>query len=195
MMSTFQANNRNLLEITNDVKVLSKNLTEGKGTVGKLLTDETLMKDLHTTMVTLRRASNNAQSISSDVAEYSAQLQRKGTLANDLVTDTTIFNQLKATASQIQEVSRNANVIVNNLNATTSDLNKRLSNTNTPAGMLLNDEDAAADIRVTLRNLQTASIKLDENLEAVQHNFLLRGFFKKKAKKEAEETKQKEKQP
>jgi phospholipid/cholesterol/gamma-HCH transport system substrate-binding protein len=51
------------------------------------------------------------------------------------------------------------------------------------------------DIRVTLRNLQTASIKLDENLEAVQHNFLLRGFFKKKAKKEAEETKQKEKQP
>jgi phospholipid/cholesterol/gamma-HCH transport system substrate-binding protein len=146
-------------------------------------------------MVTLRRASNNAQSISSDVAEYSAQLQRKGTLANDLVTDTTIFNQLKATASQIQEVSRNANVIVNNLNATTSDLNKRLSNTNTPAGMLLNDEDAAADIRVTLRNLQTASIKLDENLEAVQHNFLLRGFFKKKAKKEAEETKQKEKQP
>jgi phospholipid/cholesterol/gamma-HCH transport system substrate-binding protein len=144
MMSTFQANNRNLLEITNDVKVLSKNLTEGKGTVGKLLTDETLMKDLHTTMVTLRRASNNAQSISSDVAEYSAQLQRKGTLANDLVTDTTIFNQLKATASQIQEVSRNANVIVNNLNATTSDLNKRLSNTNTPAGMLLNDEDAAA---------------------------------------------------
>ena len=191
MMTTFQANNQNLLAITNDFKVLSKNLTEGKGTVGKLLTDETLINDLNSTMLTLRRASANAQSLSSDVANYAAKLQRKGTLANDLVTDTTIFNRLKATALQIQEVSKNAGVVVSNLNATSLDINKRLTNTNTPVGMLLNDEDAAADMRVTLHNLQTASIKLDEDLEAVQHNFLLRGFFKKKAKKEAEEAKTK----
>jgi phospholipid/cholesterol/gamma-HCH transport system substrate-binding protein len=36
--------------------------------------------------------------------------------------------------------------------------------------------------------LQSASKKLDEDLEAVQHNFLLRGFFKKKAKKDKETT-------
>ena len=33
-----------------------------------------------------------------------------------------------------------------------------------------------------MQNLQSASKKLDEDLEALQHNFLLRGFFKKKAK-------------
>jgi phospholipid/cholesterol/gamma-HCH transport system substrate-binding protein len=53
--------------------------------------------------------------------------------------------------------------------------------------LLLNDKEAAENIRVTLRYLQSSSIKLDEDLEAAQHNFLLRGFFKKKAKKEAEE--------
>src|SRR6476661_5970670 len=40
IMSTLQTNNKNLLEITNNFKVLSKNLVEGKGTVGALLTDE-----------------------------------------------------------------------------------------------------------------------------------------------------------
>ena len=85
----------------------------------------------------------------------------------------------------MQEVSRKANNVVENLNTTTSGLNNKLNNNNTPVGVLLNDEDAAADIRVTLHNLQTSSIKLDENLEALQHNFLLRGFFKKKAKREA----------
>ena len=60
--------------------------------------------------------------------------------------------------------------------------------------MLLNDEDAAADIRVILSNLQAGRQKLNDDLEAVQHNFLLKGFFKKKAKKEAEEEKKKAEQ-
>jgi phospholipid/cholesterol/gamma-HCH transport system substrate-binding protein len=50
------------------------------------------------------------------------------------------------------------------------------------AGLLLNDPAAAASVKVTLQNLQAASRKLDEDLEALQHNFLLKGFFKKKAK-------------
>jgi phospholipid/cholesterol/gamma-HCH transport system substrate-binding protein len=36
-------------------------------------------------------------------------------------------------------------------------------------------------------NLETSSQKLDENMEALQHNFLLKGFFKKKAKREAKQ--------
>jgi phospholipid/cholesterol/gamma-HCH transport system substrate-binding protein len=50
--------------------------------------------------------------------------------------------------------------------------------------MLMNDKAAAGNIKTTLTNLQSASKKLDEDLEALQHNFLLRGFFKKKAKEE-----------
>jgi phospholipid/cholesterol/gamma-HCH transport system substrate-binding protein len=187
MMNTFQANNKNLLDITNDFKVISRGITEGKGTVGKLLTDETLVNELHTTMATLKRASSNAQRLSEDVSDYTARLNNKGTLANDLVTDTTIFSSLRTTVAKLQEVSRTANNIVENLNATSQSINTKLNSPNTPAGLLLNDKEAAENIRVTLRYLQSSSIKLDEDLEAAQHNFLLRGFFKKKAKKEAEE--------
>lgn len=190
MMSTLQSNNKNLLEITNDFKVVSRGIAEGKGTAGRLLTDDRLINELQATMVLLRKASSNAQKISASVADYASDLHKKGTLANDLVTDTTVFNTLKATAAQMQEVSATANSMVNNLNSATNGLNNSLNNRNTPVGMLLHDEDAAADIRVTLRNLQTGSQKLDDNLEALQHNFLLRGFFKNKAKKEAQEAKE-----
>jgi phospholipid/cholesterol/gamma-HCH transport system substrate-binding protein len=46
----------------------------------------------------------------------------------------------------------------------------------------LNDERVGASLRSTMMNLESSSIKLDEDLEALQHNFLLRGFFKKKQK-------------
>ncbi|MDQ6813136.1 MAG: MlaD family protein, partial [Bacteroidota bacterium] len=187
MMATFQANNQNLFAITTDVKGISKRITEGKGTVGKLLNDETLVNDLHATMLRLKQASVNAERLSATVATFAAKLQRKGTLANDLVSDTTIFNRLRATAAQIESVSKNASIVVDNLNNTSSQLGNSLNNKSTPVGMLLNDEDAAADIRVILSNLQAGSQKLNDDLEAVQHNFLLKGFFKKKAKRETEE--------
>lgn len=192
MLSTLQSNNRNLLEITNDFKVVSRGIAEGKGTAGRLLTDDELVNNLQATMVLLRKTALNAQNISSSLAEYASKLHRKGSLANDLITDTTIFSSLKTTAASMQEVSATANSVVSNLSNATNGLTASLNNRNTPVGMLLHDEDAAADIRVTLRNLQSASIKLDEDLEAVQHNFLLRGFFKKKAKKEAQEAKDKQ---
>ena len=182
MMNTFQANNRNLFDITNDFKAISKGITEGKGTVGKLLTDETLVNELQTTMTMLKRASANANRLSVNVASYTARLNNKGTLANDLVTDTTIFNSLRSTVAKMQEVSNTANNIVENLNATSQNINTKLNSSNTPVGILLNDQESADNIRITLKNLQTSSQKLDEDLEAVQHNFLLRGFFKKKAK-------------
>ena len=190
MMSTLQSNNRNLLEITNDFKVISRGIAEGKGTAGRLLTDDKLINELQATMAMLRKASSNVQRMTSSVADYASALHKKGTLANDLVTDTIVFNRLKATAAQMQEIAATANSVVNNLNNTTNGLNATLNNRNTPVGMLLHDEDAAANIRVTLRNLQSASIKLDEDLEAAQHNFLLKGFFKKKAKEEAKEVKE-----
>lgn len=51
--------------------------------------------------------------------------------------------------------------------------------------MILNDKQTADDIQITIQNLKAASKKLDEDLEALQHNFLLKGYFRKKNKSAA----------
>jgi phospholipid/cholesterol/gamma-HCH transport system substrate-binding protein len=180
MMSTFQSNNQNLLAITSDFKEISHSLATGQGTIGKLLKEENLLNELQSTLAVLKSASIKASGIATDVAAYTAQLQKEGTLANDLVTDTTIFSSLRATTVQLQQVLNNANSVVADLKQST----EGLQNTNTPAGMLLNDEATAASIKETLKYLQSSTQKLDENMEALQHNFLLRGYFRKKAKEE-----------
>src|SRR5438309_2904233 len=90
IMTTLQANNRNLLDITTDFKTISRNLLNGQGTAGKLLTDETLANELQTVMGTLRRAAAHTEQLTATFSTYASQLQRKGTLANELVTDTVL---------------------------------------------------------------------------------------------------------
>ena len=189
MMNTFQSNNRNLLEITNDFKIISKNVVEGKGTVGKLMSDQTLFNEFQSTISMLKKSAANAQQLSNDVAQFTGKLDKKGTLINDVVTDTLVFRRLRNAVSDIEDVTKKANGIVADLKQTSNGLNKDLNNTKTPAGMLLKDEATAAQLKDVLRNLQSASHKLDEDLEAAQHNFFLKGFFKKKAKREADSLK------
>lgn len=183
IMATFQENNKNLLEITKDFKSIANRIADGQGSVGKLLTDESLFNNLQATASTLSQASASARRLTADMADYTSRLQAKGSLTNDLITDTLIFHRLRSTALQMEELSAKANDITNDIKQASASLNNR----QTPIGTLLNDEEAATNLKLTLENLQTGSEKLDENMEALQHNFLLRGFFRKKAKREEKE--------
>lgn len=61
-------------------------------------------------------------------------------------------------------------------------------------GKLINDDSMAKDLDATMTNLKTSTKKLDENMEAAKHNFLLRGYFKKQKKAEERKKKEAEKQ-
>jgi phospholipid/cholesterol/gamma-HCH transport system substrate-binding protein len=178
MANTLQANNKNLLEITSDFKIVSKQLTGDKGTIGALINDAALAGKMKATIANLDIVSLHSEEVITNLVRYTDGLNKPGGLANKLVSDTVIFSELTKTVSQLQEASLAANAFTNKLKTAGDGLNQ----TNTPVGMLLHDQSTATDMRTTIKNLQTSSQKLDEDLEALQHNFLLRGFFRRKAK-------------
>jgi phospholipid/cholesterol/gamma-HCH transport system substrate-binding protein len=61
-------------------------------------------------------------------------------------------------------------------------------------GRLIQDTTIAENINQTIENLKKSSKGLDENMEAAKHNFLLKGYFNKKAKAAEQKKKDDEKQ-
>src|SRR4030095_8425542 len=187
IMGTLQESNKNLSQITSDFKVVSKRLADGEGTVGKLLTDEDMARRLAAMAATLQLASTNIQQLTSNLANYTSKMQRQGTLTNEMVNDTILFSRLKAASLQIEQASSNAKELTQNL----EDVSYRLRDSSNLAGVVFQDKGAADNLRLTVGNLQAGTKKLDENMEALQHNFLFRGFFRKKAKQQQQQEQQK----
>jgi phospholipid/cholesterol/gamma-HCH transport system substrate-binding protein len=185
MLKTLQQNNVNLLSITKDFKELSHRILQGKGTVGTLLADSAMGLQLRSAMKNLQATTQSAARMAVQLDNFSKKMNTKGGLADNLLTDTATFNKIRAAAAQLQKTVNTANQFTENLN----NASKKLSSTDNAIGVLLNDPKGAVQVQTTLNNLQQSSVKLNEDLEAAQHNFLLKGFFKKKAKAQADSLK------
>lgn len=185
MLATFQKNNVNLLAVTTNFKEISDNILHGKGSVSRLLNDPELANRLNTVVTNFNRVALNSERFSKSLDDYGIKLNTQGNFANDLATDTIMINSLRGTVTQLREAAYEASAITNNLSRASEQLNNR----GTPVGAILNDSLTGEALKNTILNLESGTKKLDEDLEALQHNFLLRGFFKNKRKQEEEEQK------
>lgn len=185
MLATLQTNNKNLLEITRNFKSISKKIDSGQGLLASLLNDPKMTKklngtldDLGATVANFKAVSLNSKMVVSNLQNFTGKINQRGNSINDIVEDTVLYGNLKGTFSQLEKTFSELHQFTTNLRTTSEKLNQK----NNVAGVVLNDSIAANSIKLILKKLETSSQKLDEDLEAIQHNFLLRGYFRKKEK-------------
>jgi phospholipid/cholesterol/gamma-HCH transport system substrate-binding protein len=175
LIGTLQQSNENLKAITSDFKVISKKLADGEGTIGKLLNDTSIYTNINSAVASLQGASGKAQTLMNSLADFSSGLKKDGTLAYELTSDTTVFNDLRASVSRLSQITDTATIFMNQLKAAES-------NPNTSVGALLHDENMGTDLKGTIKNLERSTQKLNEDLEGLQHSFLLKRWFRQKEK-------------
>lgn len=185
MMATLQENNKNLLEITKNFKKITKNIADGTGTIGTLINDKTLVESMQAAVYTLQEAVSDIKATSSkskdfmdNLVAFSKSLNKEGTSVNKLLTDTAMFANMNNGIAKFNEAASSAAAFADTLKIAAGKLNQN----NGPVGMLLNDNVSADHLRAMFKNLESSSQALDEDLKALQHNFLLRGYFKHRAK-------------
>jgi phospholipid/cholesterol/gamma-HCH transport system substrate-binding protein len=171
----------------NDVVV---GIKEGRGTAGMLLTDKALAERIRQTL----------NSASSDVQDMVADLKAGHGPAGMLLRDEALAGQIRDVIKNAQQATAALGHASQQADALVSDLNSRqipkkagevmdnLSDSTQKVHQLITDiakpdqqgMSAGANIRESLMNANTATSNLAESTEALKHNFLTRGFFKKR---------------
>lgn len=177
LMTGLQQTNDNLLAITESVMRVTNDIDEGRGNIGRLLSDEQIADDLMVTARALRTTAGEAEQVTGRLASITRAMDQEGSMVHELAHDDQTWSNVQDAVANLELASEDARNMV-------GDLDTALDDPASPLGVLLKDPEAGRDVEDTLDNLAGSTEKLEENLEALQHNFFLRGYFKKKERQE-----------
>lgn len=173
----------NTRSLTDDLKLITSKINKGQGVVGELLHEGDLSVDLRATINSLRAASQNTNQATVDLRKLVSEISNGDGLVTKLITDSTYAENFDNALQDVAEVGVNAKVMSEDLKKVIAKFNDE----NNAIGVLLADSAFANKLRTTLNNASSASAKLDQNMEAMRHNFLFRGYFRKQAKRAQEQ--------
>src|ERR1043166_2806743 len=119
--------------------------------------------EMEDVMTSMKTSVDNAGIITAQLALFTTKMNNGNGVLSKLIGDETFSNSLKTTLSNLQTSSGDFASFTTKING--GKFSKTLDS--------------------TMSNLQGATKGLNENMQAAQHNFLLKGFFKKKKRAEA----------
>jgi phospholipid/cholesterol/gamma-HCH transport system substrate-binding protein len=136
-----------------------------------------MANDLKKTMRYLKITSQGTSESVVKLNQLITNLNKKDNVVG-VLSDTVVANQIKTIAINLQKSSHEINKVVENLNATILNVKDGKGAIN----YLSNDPKLVKNIDSTMININQASSRLNENLEALKHNFFFKGYFKKQEK-------------
>jgi phospholipid/cholesterol/gamma-HCH transport system substrate-binding protein len=180
MMSTLSVTNQNAAELSSELLKITSSLNEGQGTLGRLLNDKDMGNDLKETVKNLNKVSREASEVINDLKTVISDIEFEESLLYVLVNDSLAASQFRSTLTHLETSSEQIEEAVENLNSVILEVKEGDGTFN----YIVNDTTLVNDIDETVKNVKQGSVLLNENLEAMRHNFLFKGYFKKMEKEE-----------
>ncbi len=183
MLTTLNVTNENAALLTADLLKITTEIIDGKGTLGLLINDSIMAKDLKLTIYELRKASTGASQAITELNTIISSINQNESVAGVLLSDSlsgqkmkTIVSNLEQSSVEITEVSKNLNVVLKDIKEGKGALN-----------YLANDPVLVKNIDSTMNSIKEGTYRFNQNMEALKHNFLFRGYFKKMEKEKKKE--------
>ena len=175
MMQTLGHSGDNLSAITDDLRLFTRRLNQSP-TFRRLLSDEALVTDLYHTTASLRVAGSQIQSAATDIRQVTGHVRAGRGNLGYLLKDSTLATDLNRAMGAFRRVGNRADTLVQTLTTFTDRLNAQEGALHT----LLSDTLFNGRLQSTMGNVEQGTARFDENMKALQSNFLFRRYFRKK---------------
>jgi len=202
MLETLGSTNETIAILSLNLLKLTERLNEGQGTLPQLIRDEQMARNVQSSIRNLNQTSKNISLMSQQMQEsVEGILNGKGTLGY-LLKDTTLVQNLENLTTRLDsqlivkttpllENLETSSIAIKEVSSELETMMETVNNGKGPVTTLLKDSTSSQDIQSIIKNVEESSVKFNENMKAMRHNFLFRRYFKKqdKARKKAEKKK------
>ncbi|WP_431109777.1 MlaD family protein [Winogradskyella poriferorum] len=188
ILSTLSVGSENAALLTVDLLKITTEMLEGEGTIGLLLNDTIMAQDLKQSVYNLKTASKGATKAINELTDIISSIKTNDDSVLGMVLNDSISGkQLKSIVNNLETSSNEINSILNNINTVVNDLNSSEGAYN----YIVRDTALVNNLKSTIKNINEGTEKFNENMEALKHNFLTRGYFRKLERQEKKAAKAK----
>jgi phospholipid/cholesterol/gamma-HCH transport system substrate-binding protein len=182
MLQTLSITNNDVALIAADLKATIQRVKTSNA-LWTLLNDESIPQQLRLAAVNIRTATEKAGAMAGDLETIVADVKNgKGSLGA-ILTDTSFATNLEEAVSKIKQVGEQADLLVGQVNTMVTGLQHDLDSGQGVVQTLLKDSSLSKKLQSSLESIQKGTDGFNQNMEALKHNFLLRGYFRKQEKK------------
>ena len=185
MLNTLSVTNKNAALLTSDLLDITGQLRQGKGTIGMLINDSLVAQDLRQSIFQLKNAATGASNTITKLTAIVSSINLEESVAGVLLNDSIAAGKMSNVVTNLEKSSISIDSITTNLNAYLNQITAGEGALN----YIVNDQNLPRNIDSTMTNIKEATYRLNENMEALKHNFFFRGYFKKLEKEQKKKDK------
>jgi phospholipid/cholesterol/gamma-HCH transport system substrate-binding protein len=188
MLQTLYKTNIDVAVIATELKATIQRINSSSA-LWELLNDKTIPENLRNSVANIRTATGKAGSMAENLNNIVMDVKKgKGSLGA-VLKDTAIAKNLNEAILKIKSVGEEAGSLADEINSLVSGIKRDVNNGKGPVNALLNDSSIMIKLNSSLDNIQKGTDGFNQSMEALKHNFLLRGYFRKQEKKKLKEDK------
>lgn len=184
-----------LLRSTENIQVISSalknvSLRVEQSEVLSLIEKKELSQNLQQSMSNIRMTTQNTQKLTLTLQKIVEDIHSGKGAAGLLLSNKAFADDLQTTIKNLKETSMAINETSVQLKLTSTSLNTNLQQGKGLLPVLLRDSLLSQKINASLENIEKSTYNFNLNMEALKHNFLFKGYFKKLEKQNKENNKQ-----
>jgi phospholipid/cholesterol/gamma-HCH transport system substrate-binding protein len=152
---------------------IGNKVERGEGTLGKLITDETIYQDTKTTVETVKEAVESAKKAVDTLKDVSEKIEQgEGTLGK-LINDETLYQDIKETVHSAKETMRSADETLQSVKGIAEKVEKGEGT----LGKLVSDDNLMKETEKTMKKVQKAAEGIEEQTPVTVLGTIIGLFF------------------
>jgi phospholipid/cholesterol/gamma-HCH transport system substrate-binding protein len=183
MLQTLYTTNNDIAVIAANLKMTVQRINTSTA-IWTLLSDPYIPNDLKLSIAKIREATSKAASITNNLDEMIVEVKNGKGLLGMILTDDTLAKNFGNVVLKINSVGEQLDTLSGEIRGLVNNFNQDLNKGKGPFNTLLRDSMLSIKLSNSLDNIQQGTDGFNQNMAAIKHSFLLRGYFKKMRKKE-----------
>lgn len=182
LLSNLSVTIKNTEILTEDLLKITNSINNGRGSLATVLNDTVMSSNLKQSIKNIKQVSENASNILFELNGLVKSIKTDdASVLGLLLNDTISGNRLEMTLSNLEASSVKMGNALEKINTI-------IETVNTSDGAfnyIVKDTSLVNSLKSTLKNVNEGTYKFNQNMEALKHNFLTRGYFRKLEKEES----------